>query len=276
MTSEDDFFETLVSMASDPWYCRSPTHPQKQLLGGTPSSSSSSSAQYYGRGGIPKTTRRTLPPRKEPTKIRFSNRVRVLEIPSHETLTKRERNALWYPDPNDDGGNRKSRLRLVMCGMDDLLSDKDDHDDFYDRYDDHDFYEKTSGGGSGASSNKRGYSEGGIDERDDGSSNDGDYFDESGYNNIIEERQFPVMAVLAEQGSQRLSGKYDDEFISKIYRQCSRHSVARGLARGRHDREEALKCSGTTSEAIDVVLRSMNKSGGGSRLKVMKMLRGKR
>ena len=272
MTSEDDFFETLVAMASDPWYCRSPTHPQKQLLRGT-----SWSAQSYGRGGIPKTTRRTLLPRKEPTKIRFSNRVRVLEIPSHETLTKRERNALWYPDPNDDGSNRKSRLRLVMCGMDDLLSDKDDRDGFYDRYDDQDFYENTGGGGGGgASSNGRGYFGSGLDERDDGSGRDGDYFDESGYNNIIEERQFPVMAVLAEQGSQRLSGKYDDEFISKIYRQCSKHSVARGLARGRHDREEALKCSGTTSEAIDVVLRSMNKSGGGGRLKVMKMLRGKR
>mmetsp|Transcript_10282 Transcript_10282/g.24687 ORF Transcript_10282/g.24687 Transcript_10282/m.24687 type:complete len:274 (-) Transcript_10282:128-949(-) len=273
MTSEGDFFETLVAMASDPWYCRSPSQQQKQLLGGT---SSSSSAQYYGRGGIPKTTRRTLPPRKQPTKIRFSNRVRVLEIPSHETLTKRERKALWYPDPNDDGSNRKSRLRLVMCGMDGLLSDKDGHDDFYDRYDDHDFYENDDGGGGGASSNGRGYMGSGIDERDDGSGGGGDYFDELGYNSMIEARKFPVMAVLAEQGSQRLSGKYDDEFISKIYQQCSRDSIARGLARGRNDREVALKCSGTTSEAIDVVFRSMNKSGGGGRLKVMKMLRGKR
>lgn len=63
----------------------------------------------------------------------FSRRVRVLEIPSAKTLTKKERKALWYPEPSDE---RKSKLRQLLCVVDDVFDD-----DRYDIRDEEDFGE---------------------------------------------------------------------------------------------------------------------------------------
>lgn len=246
MTNDYDFFtdlsqsfDALLMMASDTW-------------DGSASSPLASSKRQQANKRRPGTTT------TKTTKICFSNRVRVLEIPSAKTLTKRERKALWYPDPHE---GQKSRLRLILCGMDDLLKVNGDFDDRHDEcnHDEDDIVQR-----QGFSGRAR------LDERDD--SGEVDYFDELGYNNLIESRRFPVMAVLAEQGNQRQSGNYDVDFLSKIYQQCSRESVMRAHDKARQDENVARQCSGTTDEAIDAVLQYLNRTNE-SRLNRIQMFR---
>jgi hypothetical protein len=145
--------------------------------------------------------------------------------------------------------------------MDDLLKVNGDFDDRHDEcnHDEDDIVQR-----QGFSGRAR------LDERDD--SGEVDYFDELGYNNLIESRRFPVMAVLAEQGNQRQSGNYDVDFLSKIYQQCSRESVMRAHDKARQDENVARQCSGTTDEAIDAVLQYLNRTNG-SRLNRIQMFR---
>jgi hypothetical protein len=218
-------FGSLVAIASDTWEGTTQARPL--------SSSSSTSSPTRKRN-------------KKKT-IVFSKRVQVLEIPSAQSLTNRERKALWYPDPSD---GRKSKLRMILCGMDDILRDDEYDDDHYHRNSNDDGSRYDNGGGM-------------YDERDEG----GDYGGESGYSKMYESRRFPVAAVLAEQNNQRHSGTHDDEFIAKIYRQCSTDSVMRAQMRALQDQAEARRCSGTTAEAIEAVVYPMNRTR--SRMKKM-------
>lgn len=50
------------------------------------------------------------PPRRA---VHFSNRVRVFPVPSRIDLSKKERNALWHPEPKNQNGV----LGKMMCGV---------------------------------------------------------------------------------------------------------------------------------------------------------------
>lgn len=49
----------------------------------------------------------------------FSERVKVVEIPSARYLTKKDRKALWYADPAESYGKLSIIKRLTSCSMDD-------------------------------------------------------------------------------------------------------------------------------------------------------------
>eukprot|EP00536_Pseudo-nitzschia_multiseries_P014164 jgi/Psemu1/37739/gm1.37739_g len=78
------------------------------------------------------------------------------------------------------------------------------------------------------------------DDRDDMNGDDQDEYD-FGFSRPEDRRRLPVSAVLAEQRSQRELGIEDPEFIAKIYKQCSAHSIMKAQIRAMQDEEEARK-----------------------------------
>ena len=46
--------------------------------------------------------------------VSFCEQVRVNEIPNKKSLSRRERNALWYPEPTNGGVN--NLIQQIMCG----------------------------------------------------------------------------------------------------------------------------------------------------------------
>ena len=144
-------------------------------------------------------------PFREKKSVTFHQRVKVVEIPSASLLSRKEKKALWYPEPPEPGEEKSSKIRQWLCAKDILdKSGEECRDD--DNYD----------------------------------------FDEFG-----NKKHFPVTAVLDEQKCQRELGvKVDCEFIAKIYRECSAHSVYRARMRALQDQmdvEEYLSKPSRTS-----------------------------
>eukprot|EP00532_Pseudo-nitzschia_australis_P011711 CAMPEP_0168209280 /NCGR_PEP_ID=MMETSP0140_2-20121125/2524_1 /TAXON_ID=44445 /ORGANISM="Pseudo-nitzschia australis, Strain 10249 10 AB" /LENGTH=180 /DNA_ID=CAMNT_0008135747 /DNA_START=178 /DNA_END=721 /DNA_ORIENTATION=+ len=52
----------------------------------------------------------------------FSERVKVVEIPSAKLLTQKDKKALWYSEPGESAGKR-SRARLLLCAIEDHRDD---------------------------------------------------------------------------------------------------------------------------------------------------------
>jgi len=63
--------------------------------------------------------------------VMFVERVKVVEIPSLKHLTKKEKKVLWYSDPGESFMKR-SRMRQLLCGMEDRDDSNDVADDEYD------------------------------------------------------------------------------------------------------------------------------------------------
>ena len=133
----------------------------------------------------------------------FSKRVKVLEIPSARHLTRKEKQALWHSEPcedNSSNGVKVSKMRQLLCVVPGMVDQRDD--DANEQEEDEDV-------------------------------------DDQGFYNPEERKQLPVTAVLMEQRSQRESGIKDENFIAKIYRQCSAHSTMKAQIRAMQDEQEA-------------------------------------
>lgn len=63
--------------------------------------------------------------------------------------------------------------------------------------------------------------------------------DDQGFDHPEERKNLPVSVVLMEQKSQRESGMKDNDFIAKIYRQCSAYSTMKAQIRAMQDEQEA-------------------------------------
>lgn len=69
----------------------------------------------------------------------FYERVKVVEIPSANVLTRKEKKALWYPEPNE--WKQTNKMKLLMCAIDfdddyfgeEGRDDLDDLDEYGDR-----------------------------------------------------------------------------------------------------------------------------------------------
>jgi hypothetical protein len=62
----------------------------------------------------------------------FSERVKVVEIPSAKEMSKKERKALWYPEP-ESVDPKKSKIRKLLCvidNFDDRDESRQDEDDY--------------------------------------------------------------------------------------------------------------------------------------------------
>jgi hypothetical protein len=124
--------------------------------------------------------------------IAFHERVKVVEIPNARSLSKKEKKALWYPEPAEF--KKPNKIKQLLCAIE---------------------FEVDS------------YDKEGRDEEDD--------FDEYG-----RRTRLPVAAVLEEQRNQREMGREpDSEFVAKIYKRCSAHSVTRARRRALQDELEA-------------------------------------
>jgi len=138
--------------------------------------------------------------RREKT-VSFSERVKVLEIPSARHLSRKEKQALWYAEPceeTDSTGtapHKGSVMRQLLCVIADNRDDSDEQED--------------------------------EDEED------------QGFYHPEERKKLPVTAVLMEQKSQRESGIEDEYFIAKVYKQCSTHSTMKAQIRAMQDEQEA-------------------------------------
>ena len=58
----------------------------------------------------------------------FSERVKVVEIPSAKHLSKKDKRALWYSDPGENV-KRISVVRQLLCVIEDDRDDTNDHED---------------------------------------------------------------------------------------------------------------------------------------------------
>jgi hypothetical protein len=131
----------------------------------------------------------------------FSKRVKVLEIPSARYLSRKEKQARWHAEPCE---------------------------------------ENSSGGAKGSVMRQLlCVVPGMVDHRDDSNEQEDEDVDDQGFYNPEERKQLPVTAVLMEQKSQRESGIEDENFIAKIYRQCSAHSTMKAQIRAMQDEQEA-------------------------------------
>lgn len=139
-----------------------------------------------------------IPPSIQRKRVVFSERVKVVEIPSSKSMTKKERKTLWYSDPSESA-SKISIIRQLLCVTED---DRDDTND---------------------------------------------YEDDRGFDRPEERRRLPVSAVLVEQKSQRESGIEDFDFIAKIYKQCSAHSVMKAQIRAMQHEQEAREYVSTDS-----------------------------
>lgn len=132
--------------------------------------------------------------------VSFSERVKVLEIPSARQLSRKEKQALWHEEPCEDTdstgtAHKGSVMRQLLCVIADNRDDSDEQDD--------------------------------EDE------------DDQGFYHSEEKEKLPVTAVLMEQKSQRESGIEDAYFIAKVYKQCSAHSTMKAQIKAMQDEQEA-------------------------------------
>lgn len=69
--------------------------------------------------------------------VSFFERVKVVEIPNAQRLSKKEKKSLWYPEPAE--WNKPNKLKLLLCAVDfdDDNYDEEGRDDDYD-FDDYD------------------------------------------------------------------------------------------------------------------------------------------
>lgn len=49
--------------------------------------------------------------------VSFSNQVRVAEIPGKDSMTKRQKQALWYTDPPNRSPGQFKRFQKILCGV---------------------------------------------------------------------------------------------------------------------------------------------------------------
>ena len=61
-------------------------------------------------------------------RVVFSERVKVIEIPSAKCLTKKDKKALWYADPNETAGGI-SIMRQLLCVSEDDRDDINEYED---------------------------------------------------------------------------------------------------------------------------------------------------
>lgn len=141
-------------------------------------------------------------------KVKFDKRLEIWNIEKASEMSRKQKNALWYPDPGDNSGSRsrKNRLRLLMCQSHTHDSDKDTTFESESRSDE-DSYTYMS---------RRSTS----DENEEAQSR---------------RLRFPVAAVLEEQQNQREAGTNDPERISKMYKHCSSHSQILAQIRAAQD-----------------------------------------
>ena len=136
-----------------------------------------------------RTFKKYASPSLKRNRVVFSERVKVLEIPSAKGLTKKDKKSLWYSDPVESVG-RRSIMRQLLCVPVEIRDDENECED------------------------------------DRGST-------------IPEERRkMPVTAVLDEQRYQRESGIEDSDFIARIYKQCSAHSVMKAQIKAMQHEQE--------------------------------------
>jgi hypothetical protein len=72
-----------------------------------------------------RTFEKVAPPRR---KVLFSERVKVVEIPSAKYLTRKDKKALWYSDPGESL-SRISIMRQLLCVSEDNRDDINDYED---------------------------------------------------------------------------------------------------------------------------------------------------
>ena len=67
-----------------------------------------------------------------PRRVSFYERVKVVEIPSANVLTRKEKKALWYPEPNE--WKKTNKMKLLLCAIDfeDNYYDEEGRDDLDD------------------------------------------------------------------------------------------------------------------------------------------------
>lgn len=68
------------------------------------------------------TLERIAPPRSQRKGVVFSERVKVVEIPSAKYLSRKNRKALWYSDPSESIG-RISIIQQLLCSAEDSRDD---------------------------------------------------------------------------------------------------------------------------------------------------------
>ncbi|KAG7356062.1 hypothetical protein IV203_000748 [Nitzschia inconspicua] len=68
--------------------------------------------------------------------VSFYERVKVVEIPNAQILSKKEKKELWYPEPAE--WKKPNKVKQILCAIDfdDDCYDEDvrDDDDFFDEY----------------------------------------------------------------------------------------------------------------------------------------------
>jgi hypothetical protein len=157
--------------------------------------------------------------------VNFDNHISIWYIESRSDMTKKQRNALWYPVPEDSSfsRSRQSRLKRLMC-------QSHAHD----------------GGNAFEESESRSdedcYSAPPIIYTRRSCANETRTNRRSTPNNEIGShgvrQRFPVAAVLSEQENQREEGLNDPQMIAKMYQQCSSHSLVQAQLRARHDAQD--------------------------------------
>jgi hypothetical protein len=56
-------------------------------------------------------------PSLRPRRVSFHERVKVVEIPSANELTRKEKKALWYPEPKE-WRKSSNKMKLLLCAID--------------------------------------------------------------------------------------------------------------------------------------------------------------
>ena len=66
--------------------------------------------------------------------VSFYERVKVVEIPSASSLSRKERKALWYPEPNE--WKKSSKVKQLLCAIDfdDFSEEGRDDDEIIDEF----------------------------------------------------------------------------------------------------------------------------------------------
>lgn len=69
----------------------------------------------------------SIHPISQERNVVFSERVKVVEIPSAKHLTQKDKKALWYSEPRESAGKR-SRARLLLCAIEDRRDDSSENE----------------------------------------------------------------------------------------------------------------------------------------------------
>jgi hypothetical protein len=75
-----------------------------------------------------RTFEKIAPPLNQRKRVIFSERVKVVEIPSAKCLTKKDRKALWYSDPGESS-SKISIMQQLMCVSEDDRDDTNEYED---------------------------------------------------------------------------------------------------------------------------------------------------